>query len=145
MKQIGKKERKKIYEKKSAIYLLVSNQDKQIAVINVEDFGYVLPCGEKDKSDEEIFNDISIEIGHKLINIKLIDEIRIYYSRKLNDEMVYCDIKANIYTARIFGEGNDETIDGHEIVWKRLEALYEKMAIDFQGQILENIMRQVSL
>ena len=142
MEYIGKKERNKTYEKRDAIYVLAFNENNEIAVINVKQFGYILPCEHKKGANDKIFKEIEIELGHKLIDVRLNRKVGVYYSMKLNNEMVYCDVKADIYKAKIRGECNDETIDGHEIVWKKLEALYEKMALDFQGQILETIIRQ---
>jgi len=140
VKYIGIKEKSKPYEKKNAVYVLIVNPSNEIAAINIKEFGFLLPCGQK--PNDNVFNEISLEIGHELHEIKLHEKFGAYYSIKLNNEMIYSDVKIDLYIARIYEEGNDETIDGHEIVWKKPEVLYEKMALDFQRHILEDIIKQ---
>ena len=142
MKYVGRKEKNKTYEVRKAIYVLIFNDNNEIVVLNVKNFGYILPCENKDLPKDEIFKKISEEIGHELRDIKLQDKIGAYYHIKVDSEIIYCDVKADVYVAKVYESGNDETIDGHEIIWKKPEAIYEKMALDFQRDILETIIRQ---
>jgi hypothetical protein len=141
MQYVGKKEKKKKYEKRAAIYALIFNANNELAVFKIKNFGYILPGGHDEQPIAELLETIALEIGCELNNTEFYDQIGAYYSVKLNNEIIYCDVKAVFYKATVNKEGHEETSDGHEIVWIKPEAIYEQMTFDFQRYLLEKIIR----
>lgn len=145
MKYIGIKEEDKVYEKREAVYGLIFNENKELAIIDIERFGFNLPGGKKENKENSIATltrEVEEEIGYTLKNIEFFDKIGAYYNVKVNDQIIYCEAKAEFYTALI-GEKNDKEIeDDHELVWFRPEAIYERMVFDFQRYMIEKLIRQ---
>ena len=138
---IGSKEENKEYEKRRAVFGIIYNDKNEIAIIDIDNFGFNLPGGKiegNENSEEALIREVQEEIGYDIKNVKYLDTLGSYYLVNVRGKEIYCEAIADFYTAEISDKNNKKIEESHNLVWAVPNDIKDKLYFEYHRYVLEN-------
>lgn len=120
MIKIGEELEGIVYEIRKSSYGILYNELGQIAVVNKQNWGLILPGGEieEEQSLDTVKRETLEEIGYQVEELEYFDTIESYYEIDTSlNEKVSCHNIADIYIGKVFDKINNKCEKDKTINW----------------------------
>jgi 8-oxo-dGTP diphosphatase len=143
MQYIGKKLINHIYEKRRAVYGIIFNNNNEIAIIDIDSFGYNLPGGkieENEDSKTALIREMEEETGFSIKELEYIEELGSYHKVVVRGKKIFCECIADFYKAKIDQFKTEKIEKSHHLIWMKPEDIKGKMYFEFHNYIIEKMI-----
>lgn len=132
------------YEERFSSYGIIKNDQGQIAVVEVIDWGYIFVGGKIEKGEnpkEAIQRESLEEIGYELTMLNFYEKLEVYYNVFVYGKSIDCHNIADFYIGTIGNKIQEPIEKNTKLHWFYPKELFGKMKLDFQNVILERLFK----
>jgi 8-oxo-dGTP diphosphatase len=135
------------YEDRISSYGIIKNNKGQIAVVEHNNWGLILPGGkveENENPDDTIKRESLEEIGYEINDLEFYEVTESYYDITAYGRFIHSHNIASFYIGSIGNKIQEPTEKDTKLHWFYIEELLGKMKLDFQNVILGMIINSES-
>ena len=143
MKYIGEKIEGKDYKERKTAYVLIFDDNGNIAIIKEHGYMYNMIGGKIEDGEqaiETLIREAKEETGYELKNIKYLDSLGCYHYLDFLDK--YELALMDFYSANIGEKVCEPSEKDVELVWGRLEEVVDKMYFEYHRYFLEKYLKK---